>query len=55
MGLPNEYSLECEICGGYNIQEGFILDGKIYCWNCIKQPDILSLLKRMRVRKRKRR
>ena len=51
MSLPNEYSLECEICGVYNIDEGVIIDGKIYCWNCIKEPDFKSILKKIKDKK----
>lgn len=46
MSLPNECSLECEICGVYNISEGIISDGKIYCWGCIKKPDFKKILKK---------
>ncbi len=55
MSIPNEYSLECEICGKYNFKDGFIIDESIYCWDCFKKPDILRLLKRMKVKKRKKR
>lgn len=48
MSLPNEFSLECEICGNYNIQEGVIIDGEIYCWNCIKEPDFKKIIKRLK-------
>lgn len=36
MGLPNETSLECSICGVFNIDEGVIVDRKIICWECLK-------------------
>jgi len=48
MSLPNECSLECEICGVFNIQEGVIIDGEIYCWNCIKQPDFKKISRRLK-------
>lgn len=34
MGVPNEYSTYCETCSSYNIQNGVIIDGKIYCNPC---------------------
>ncbi len=34
MGLPNETSLVCEGCGEFNFQDGFIIDGEIYCESC---------------------
>lgn len=34
MGLPDEYSIYCETCSSYNIQNGVIIDGKIYCSSC---------------------
>lgn len=46
--MKTEFSLECIICGVYNIQEGFILNGEIICWSCIKQPDFKKILKRMK-------
>lgn len=44
--MKTEYSLECMICGAYNIQEGFILSGDIICWNCIKKPNFKKILGR---------
>jgi predicted Zn-dependent protease len=34
MGLPNETSWECEMCGVFNISEGIIRKGKMYCQSC---------------------
>ncbi|MDD2657690.1 MAG: hypothetical protein PHD04_03485 [Candidatus Pacebacteria bacterium] len=50
--MKDEFSLECEICGTYNIQEGVIVGGKIYCWNCIKRPDFtkFNLKKRRKIK-----
>lgn len=30
----NEYSLECEKCNLYNLENGIIEKGKIYCHSC---------------------
>lgn len=29
-----DYSLECESCGLYNLEDGVIEKGKIYCLSC---------------------
>ncbi len=34
MSLPDEYSLQCEDCSLYNLTEGTIHKGKIYCPKC---------------------
>ncbi len=44
MGLPNEYSLECERCKCFNIQNGVIVNGEIYCNSCIKEMDDAEVL-----------
>lgn len=31
--MKNEFNIECEICG-FNIQNGLIVDGRFFCWNC---------------------
>lgn len=38
MGLPNETSLQCIMCGVFNFDDGIILKGEIICWDCIKKP-----------------
>jgi len=53
MSLKSEYSLECEICSAYNIDEGVIVDGKIYCWNCIKEPNFTKILKKIKEKNKK--
>ena len=30
----SDYSLECEVCGLYNLQDGIIEKGIIYCIDC---------------------
>lgn len=35
--IKTEFSLECSICGVYNIDEGVIINGEIICWGCIKK------------------
>lgn len=35
MGLPDETSWECERCGVFNIENGIIKDGKMYCDSCV--------------------
>ena len=37
MSLPDEYSLECVKCGVYNLTEGEIINGKVYCLSCAKE------------------
>lgn len=32
-----EYSLECEKCGVYNLQDGIIKEGNIYCTDCSEE------------------
>ena len=32
--MKTEYSLECEKCGSYNLQNGIIEKGRIYCIDC---------------------
>jgi len=39
MGLPNEYSLECEECKCFNIQNGIIVNGLIYCQSCVNKSE----------------
>lgn len=34
MSLPNETSWECEVCGVFNIDEGMIRNGVMYCDSC---------------------
>ena len=34
MGIPDETSWECEQCGVFNIENGVINSGKMYCVNC---------------------
>ncbi len=36
MALPDETSLECSVCGVFNIEEGVIVNGEIICWECVK-------------------
>ena len=35
--MSNETTWECEKCGIYNITEGIITDGKMYCIVCGKK------------------
>jgi formylmethanofuran dehydrogenase subunit E len=49
--MKTEYSLECEICGNYNIQEGVILNGDVICWNCIKKFPNKFVLPKKKIRK----
>ena len=53
--MKTEYSLECEICSNYNIQEGVIVDGKIYCWSCMKKPNFKIYFKKNGKKKQKKR
>ena len=32
--MKDDYSLECEICGLYNLDDGRIVKGEIYCEDC---------------------
>lgn len=32
-----EYSLECEKCGVYNLEDGIIEKGKVYCNKCFEE------------------
>ncbi len=34
--MKNDYSLECEKCGLYNLEDGIIEKGKIYCNDCFE-------------------
>lgn len=52
MGLPNETSLECEFCGSFNIEDGVLMAGKLYCWDCIKKPDFKAVLKNLKKKKK---
>ena len=46
--MKDECIMECDICKNYNIQNGFIIDGNIYCCNCIKQTNLEKLLKKLK-------
>ena len=35
--MKTEYSLECEKCGLYNLQDGILEKGKIYCNDCFEK------------------
>jgi len=43
--MKTEYSLECSMCGLYNIENGVILNGEIICEKCIgfKTKDTLNI------------
>lgn len=40
MALPDETSTFCETCSSFNIQEGIIKDGKIYCNSCVEMGKV---------------
>ena len=35
--IRDEASLECEICGCFNLINGVIIDGNVYCLDCYKK------------------
>ena len=35
--MKTEYSIECENCHSFNLQEGIITKGKVYCSDCWKK------------------
>ncbi len=51
MGLPDETSWECEECSSFNIRDGIILEGHMYCKDCVEKSknEARSLTKRWRI------
>jgi hypothetical protein len=33
--MKTDNSLECCSCGTYNLEQAIVIDGEIYCWDCI--------------------
>ena len=51
MGLPDESSIFCETCSSFNLQEGIILDGKVFCGSCLVEKFNVSMeFNRMKTR-----
>ena len=42
MGLPDETSWQCENCGTFNISNGRIINGHMYCESCFKNAEELK-------------
>ena len=47
MGLPDETSWECETCGVFNIQNGTITGGKMFCDDCYHKSLGIPTLREM--------
>ena len=49
--MKTDNSLECCRCHRYNIEQGVIMDGDIYCWNCINGDNLYLQQKHKELKK----